>query len=512
MLVLTAGNMKKAEENAVMNGKDYYSLMERAGICCADVIAKEDKAKKITVLCGKGRNGGDGFVIARKLCEYGFKNIFAVLVYGEPTDELCKMMYGQMLRCPVNIVDMNKNAETAVYHIATADVIADAIFGIGFRGELSGNAAAAVIQANKNNSASKYAIDIPSGLCADGTYDDELFFETDRTLTMIALKPVQVIKPTADFCGETSVMDIGITENELLPFAEKYFALTREEAIKNIRKRHFNSHKGSFGSVLTVCGSYNMTGCVYLCNQAAAEIGAGLVTAAFPDCIYNVAASKLNEPLMMPLPSNKNGRIRTDAKQLLAKFEKTTVVAVGCGIGVDNDTKELVRFIVENAEKTVILDADALNCIAKEPEILKNAKGDIIITPHPGEMARLTGLSVAEIEKDRIGTAISFAEKYGVTVVLKGANTVIADKNGRVCINPTGNPSMSRGGSGDVLTGLVAGLVPQTADGFSACCTACYIHGMTADILARKYGPLSATPTRIVENIHLGIAENNNLA
>lgn len=505
MLVLTAENMKKAEENAVLNGKDYYSLMERAGTCCADVIAEEEKAKKIVILCGKGRNGGDGFVIARKLCEYGFKNIFAVLVYGEPTDELCKTMAEQMLRCPVNVIDMNENAETAVYHILSADVIADAVFGIGFKGVLSGNAKTAVAESNKNASASKYAIDIPSGLCADGSYAGELFFETDKTLTMIALKPVQVLKPTSVFCGETSVMDIGLSEKELLPFAEKYFALTKNEAAGNIAKRHFNSHKGTFGSVLTVCGSYNMTGCVYLCNRAAAEIGAGLVTAAFPDCIYGAVTPKLNEPLMLPLPSNKNGRIKTDARLLLEKLKKSDVVAAGCGMGVDNDTKELVRFIIENTENILILDADALNCIAKEPSILKNSACDIVITPHPGEMARLTGLSVSEIEKDRIGTAGRFAEEYGVTVVLKGANTVIADKNGRICLNSTGNPSMARGGSGDVLTGLIAGLVPQTADVFSACCTACYIHGRTADILAEKYGPLSATSTRIVENVHFGV-------
>lgn len=503
MLVLTAENMRKAEENAVLNGNDFHSLMEKAGTCCADVIAREDKAKKIIILCGKGKNGGDGFVIARKLCEYGFKNIFAVLVYGEPTDELCKTMFEQMKKCPVNVIDMNENIETAVYHISTADVIADSIFGIGFKGELSGKAAEAVAQANKNKSASKYAIDIPSGLCADGNYTDELFFETEKTLTMIALKPVQVLKPTAMLCGETLVMDIGLTEKELLPFAEKYFSLTKDEAIGNISKRNFNSHKGTFGSVLTVCGSCNMTGCVFLCNQAAVEIGAGLVTAAFPDCIYGAVTPKLNEPLMMPLPTNKNGRIKLDAKLLLEKIAKSDVVAAGCGIGVDNDTKELVNFIIKNAGKTLILDADALNCIAKEPEILKNSQCDIIITPHPGEMARLTGLSVAEIEKDRISVASSFAKEYAVTVVLKGANTVIADKNGRICLNSTGNPSMSRGGSGDVLTGLIAGLVEQTADVFSACCTACYIHGMTADILVEKYGPLSATPTRVVQNIHL---------
>lgn len=502
MFVLTADNMRKAEETAVKGGIDYYTLMETAGTKCAVIIAKEDKTKKITVLCGKGKNGGDGFVIARKMWEYGFRNIFVILVYGKPSDELCKKMYDEMLRYPVNIVDFNDNEQTAVYHISTSDVLVDSIFGIGFKGELSGNAETAVKTANKNKTAEKYAIDIPSGLAADGNYSGNLYFETKKTLTMIAFKPVQVIKPTADMCGETLVMNIGVNDTDMEPYAEKYITFTKEEALSKIRKRPFDSNKGDFGNVLTVCGSRNMTGCVYFCNQAAVEIGAGLVTSAFPDCIYDTVASKLNEPLMLPLSSNLNGRIRTDAKKLYEKFDKSDVVAMGCGIGVDCDTKELVNFVIDNFRGTLILDADALNCISKNPEVLKNAQCDIIITPHPGEMSRLTGLSVAEIQENRTETALIFAREYGVTVLLKGANSVIADKNGRVYINTTGNPSMARGGSGDVLTGLVAGLVPQTEDIFDAVCTACYIHAGTADSVTKKFGALSATPSRVIENIH----------
>lgn len=502
MFVLTADNMKKAEETAVSGGSDYYTLMETAGTKCAEVIAGEDKTKKTVILCGKGRNGGDGFVIARKLWEHGFRKVFVVLVYGKPSDELCIRMYDEMARFAVNITDFTENAQSCIYHIKTADVVVDSIFGIGFKGELSGNAEDAVKEANCNKTASKYAIDIPSGLTADGNYSDNLYFETKTTLTMIALKPVQVLKPTSLFCGETSVMNIGVDDSILLPFAEKYISLTKDDAIANIKKRAFNSHKGNFGNVLTICGSRNMTGCVYLCNQAAVEIGAGLVTAAFPDCIYNTVTAKLNEPLMLPLSSNKDGRIKTDARILYEKLEKCDVVAVGCGIGVDCDTKETVRFLIENCRKTLILDADALNCISKNPEIFKKAKCEIVITPHPGEMARLTGKTVCEIENDRIQTAAEFAKEYGVTVVLKGANTVIADKNGKICINATGNPSMARGGSGDVLTGLIAGLIPQTDNVFSAVCTAVYIHSGTADYLQKNYGDLSATPTRLLDNIH----------
>ena len=506
MLILTANNMKKAEECAAENGRSWHDLMETAGTECARHIAKEDKAKKITIICGKGRNGGDGFVIARKMWQYGFRKIFTVLTEPLATDELCIQMYEEMAKYPVNICLFTENEEACLHHIATADVIVDAVFGIGFRGDLRGNAKICIDAANTNIRAEKYAIDIPSGLEASSN-DASDFFRADETLTMIAYKPVHALKPYSDMCGKISVMDIGIGEDILSEFCEDYFTYTKTEALDSIRKRHYSDHKGTYGRILTICGSYNMTGCVYLCNQAAVEIGAGLVTAAFPDCIHTTVTSRLTEPTFLPLPSGKNGRIKTDARILPKKLSECDVVAMGCGIGCDNDTKELVQFVINSFSGTLILDADALNCIAKNTEILKNANCDIIITPHPGEMARLTGKSIAEIQADRVKTAKDFANEYGVTVLLKGADTVVADKNGKVYINPTGNPSMARGGSGDVLTGLIAGLVPQTNDAFTAACTACYIHGGTGDYLAEKYGIFSATPSRLIDNIHNYLSE-----
>ncbi|MBR5233141.1 MAG: NAD(P)H-hydrate dehydratase [Clostridia bacterium] len=503
MLVLTAENIKMAEESAVKNGCNYYDLMKTAGTECADVISLEDKNSKVTVLCGKGRNGGDGLVIAGRLWQNGFRNVFVVLAGGMPTDELCIQMYEEMVKYPVVVTDFTTDRKTAVYHIETADIIADALFGIGFRGELSGNYLEAVEIANKNTTAKKYAIDIPSGLSADGIYNEKTYFISDETLTMIAFKPVHVIKPSSDMCGKVTVIDIGIKEEILFPFAEKYTAFTKEEALNSINKRTYDCHKGTFANVLTICGSRNMTGCVYLCNQAAVEIGAGLVTAAFPECIYNTVTAKLNEPLMLPLKNNDEGRMTTDAKTLLPAIKRADVIAIGCGLGVDNDTKELVSFVINNYKGILILDADALNCVAKNTEILKNAECDIVITPHPGEMTRLTDKCIQDIQNNRMQTALDFANEYGVTILLKGANTVIADKTGRCYINTTGNPSMARGGSGDVLTGLIAGLISQTEDTFTAVCTGAFIHGMTADNIVKKYGPLAATPTRIINELYL---------
>ncbi len=498
MYVLTAQNMKKAEEKANDAGLSFYTMMERAGNACGDVIAHGKAKGKVTILCGKGKNGGDGLVIAAKLWREGFRDIFVVLVHGEITDPLCLDMLDNAQKSPIVFCDMTQEKETAFYHIKSADVIVDSIFGIGFKGELCGTGAEAVKEANDNKMAYKYAIDIPSGLSADGNYSGQRYFNTDETLSMIAYKPVHVIKPTAVFCGKTTVVDIGISKEIIEPFGESYTVLTRDEAFANIKKRSFNDHKGIFGKVLTVCGSRNMPGCVCLCNQAAVEIGAGIVISAFPDCIYSAVTPKMNEPVLLPLESNKNGRISHLAcKQLAAKMKEASAIAIGCGIGLDSDTKQVVEFVVENANCPLIIDADGLNCISKNIEILKKGKCDILVTPHPGEMARLTGKTVAEIEKDRIEIASEFAKEYGVTVLLKGANTIIADKTGRITINTTGNPSMARGGSGDVLTGIIAGLIPQTEDIFTAACTGAYIHGATADFVVERYGELSATPTRI---------------
>lgn len=495
--------MKKAEKSADKDGLSYYTMMMRAGYGCGDVIAKRDKTAKTVILCGKGRNGGDGLVIAKRLWQKGFRKVFAILVSGMTTDGLCIEMSNEMKKYPVVVTDMTTECETALYHISTADIIVDSVFGIGFRGELRDTPLQAVISANKNTSAVKFAVDIPSGLTADGSYNGQEYFHTNETLSMIAFKPVHVLKPTAIFCGKTTVIDIGIGKEALSPFAENYESLTKEEALGSIRERSYNAHKGTFGRCLTVTGSRSMTGCVYLCNQAAAEMGAGIVTASFPDCIYSAVTPKINEPVLLELKSNAQGRISSLAyEQLYPEICKASVIAVGCGLGVDADTKQTVEFIISAAQCPVILDADALNCISHNVDILKNKSCGILITPHPGEMARLTKMPVGEIENNRIEVASDFAKAYGVTVLLKGANTVIADKDGRTCINSTGNPSMARGGSGDVLTGIIAGLAPQTDDLYTAACAGAYIHGAAGDYVTEIYGRLAATPSRIISNLH----------
>lgn len=507
MYVLTAENMKKTEEKAVSRGHTFYAMMDMAGTKCAGVIAGENenlRECRAVILCGKGKNGGDGLVIAFRLFELGFKTISVVLSGGKPQDELCLKMFERMKKAPVNIIDYTKNPGSALYAVSNSQMIIDCLFGIGFKGQLRGAAADLVETANLNKKAVKYAVDIPSGLSADGSFSEgQLYFKTRKTLSMIAFKPVHVLKPAASFCGKTYVVDIGVSEEDIREHSEKYTAYTDREAFLDIKERAFDCNKGDFGRVLIIAGSRNMSGCVYLCAQGAVEAGAGLVTAAFPDCIYNSAAPKLNEPLMLPLTSNAQGGISSSCTEILKeKISSASVIALGCGMGTWEDSAYITEFVLKNADCPVIIDADGINCISKNINILKDTKAQVILTPHPGEMARLTGKTIEEIQKDRIGAASGFAKEYGVTLVLKGANTVIAGKDGKVHINTTGNEGMARGGSGDVLTGIIAAFVPQTESLYKAACVGVYIHGGTADMLKNQYSVFSPTPARITHNLH----------
>lgn len=506
MYILTSENTRLAEQFAMdRHGETSASLMEAAGSACAGIIAGKSKhidRKTVVILCGKGNNGGDGFVAARRLWDMGGRNVFVVLASGVPQGEVPRGMYDRLENYPVTVFDYTENPGGALNIIANADILVDALFGIGFRGELRSGAAELVAAANENARALKFAVDVPSGIDADCTEQPGTYFRADHTMTMFALKPALAFRPASLACGRTEVIPLGLSEDELAPFAQDITVLTPPEIKELIRPRRYDAHKGDFGKILTVTGSRNMTGCVSICSRAAVEAGAGLVTAAFPEEIYNAVAPNIAEQTMLPLPSENGALAERAAGALAVKANGYTAVAAGCGIGTSFGAARTVTSLIENYKGTLILDADALNCLAGRPDILAESDADIVITPHPGEMARLINKTPAEVNSDRIGIARDFAEKYGVCAVLKGADTVIAAPDGRVAVNPTGNPGMARGGSGDALTGIIAGLVPQTADSFDAARAGAYIHGGAGDFVTRKYGILAPTATRIIDNLH----------
>ena len=269
-----------------------------------------------------------------------------------------------------------------------------------------------------------------------------------------------------------------------------------------VPNRPDNANKGTMGTLLSICGSFGMAGAAILAGKSALRCGVGLEKLAIPKSIYPIAAGSILESVFLPLSETSDGKIsRTNIPRLLLEAKKSTAVLLGCGLSVCDDTKALVKSFVENCTAPMVLDADALNCIADNPEILKKRKSDIIITPHPGEMGRLCGITAKEVNADRVDVALSFAKKYGVITVLKGSGTIIASPNGQALLNTTGNSGMATGGSGDVLAGMTAGLLAQGKSAFDCAAAAVYLHGLAGDFAAEKLGKISMLPSDIIDYI-----------
>lgn len=265
-----------------------------------------------------------------------------------------------------------------------------------------------------------------------------------------------------------------------------------------------NANKGTLGSLLSICGSYGMAGAAIMAGTSALRCGLGLLKTALPKSIYPIAAIKLPESVFFPLEETAGGKISEENLEfLLNEAEKSSAVLIGCGLSVCKDTKSIVYSVIENCTKPIVLDADALNCICDNKNILKSAKAQIIITPHPGEMARLINSTPKAVNESREEIAKAFSEKYGVVTVLKGAGTIIAAPGGKAVLNVTGNSGMATGGSGDVLAGMTASLLAQNATAFDAASAAVYLHGLAGDIAAEEFGKISMLPSDIIECIHL---------
>ncbi len=502
MIIVESGEIRNMERAAVRQGVSLSHLMEQAGAAVAELAAKiitEKKLKNITVLCGKGNNGGDGFVIARFLslmCDV------TVIVANEyPATDLAKLNFN-LIPDKVNVLFYEENGEECAKAIENADIIIDAIYGIGFRGELDENSARLVLLSNNSN-AVRIAVDIPSGaICDTGEVSDECF-RADHTVTFTALKPLHVLYPAADYCGEVSVKKVGIPKNIMDECI--YTMKTTDEFVKThpLKVSEKAAHKGSNGTLLSVCGSYGMAGAAVLSGMAALRCGVGLLKLALPESIYPIAASKLTEAVFLPLAESSDGLLSVNAfdKLQMEILERCTALLIGCGLGQNDDMPGLVSALLLTSEKPVILDADGINAIAPNIDILRQTNAPVILTPHPGEMARLTGTDITNVQKNRYHTAKDFAAEYGVTVVLKGANTIIALPDGNTYVNLTGNNGMAKGGSGDVLAGMIGAFLAQGMDHDTAAINAVYYHGLLGDRCTEKYSARTMLPSDMIEEI-----------
>lgn len=479
MRILTADEIRLVEQNCFDGYATEAELMKKAGSACfaAMTAAYEMKNKRVAVLCGNGKNAGDGFVIARLLYAHGAEAMI-VLCDEAPTIPDPLQYFQEACASGVPVVPFNENA-------LTVDYLVDCVFGIGFHGAPRAPFDKVFAAVNKSN-ATVIAVDTPSGTDATTGAVCENAVRADFTIAISTLKYCHVLPPANDYCGRTVTVNIGITEDCYL--AEDNYARTIEaEEIKALFKRsNINANKGDNGRQLNVCGSYKMFGAAVMATQAALRSGVGLVQLAIPDKAYPLAAAHLTQPIFNPVLSNEEGTFSKHAAAgILAQLDWADSVVLGCGMGCNDDTCAITEAVLKNAKCPVVLDADGINALVSRIDIIEEIKVPVVLTPHPGEMARLISRQVAEIQESRIATARSYAKENGVILVLKGANTVVTDGE-RVFVNTSGNPGLAMGGSGDMLSGMLGAFIAQGIAPFDAAKAAVYLHGLAGDRAAQR--------------------------
>jgi NAD(P)H-hydrate epimerase len=487
-------------------------LMENAGrqaVAAMEAAFDDLLSSHVGVLCGRGNNGGDGFVIARTLVQRGVET--SVFLLGSVADVRgdARTNLEILGRIGLNVVELTNAQEWELHfsEISECDLLVDAILGTGFNGQLSGLLETVVADVN-GTGVPVVAIDLPTGLSADSHEVEGEAIDATMTVTLGAPKIPLVLPPADTHCGDLVIADIGIP----LPLFEEIEGpyvelLTRDEMRELVPVRAPDSHKGDFGRVLVIAGSLGKTGAAHLTALGALRSGAGLVTVATPRSCLPIVAAMGAEYMTEALEETAAGTI--DYASLDRVLDMTAdVIAIGPGLGQDPSTAAFVQGVVERAGVPLVLDADALNAFVGEPDRLMGRDGvDMIVTPHPGEMARLVNATIEAVQKDRLEYAVDFATRHRVHVVLKGHRTIIAGPENRAFLNLTGNPGMATGGTGDLLTGMIAAWFAQLLDGEAASKLAVYLHGTAGDLAEADEGEVSLTAGDIADRIGDAILE-----
>lgn len=491
MKILTAEEFKKAEQLSFEKYFTEAELMNKAGCECFKKIVRyygdNIVGNTVLVVCGNGKNAGDGFVIAKLLCEFG-ADAKIVLADKMPVIDEPLMYFNEAKNSGVEVLDFDDTDFDCT-------LIVDCIFGIGFHGEPKEPFNNVFDTINCSN-AIVVSVDTPSGTDAtNGSVSNAV--KADLTIAISTLKYCHVLPPSNEYCGKVVTIDIGIPED---CYTKKYAETITKNAVKScFSKRSVNSHKGDFGHQLNICGSYKMCGASVISAKSALKTGVGLLKCVFPKSIYPVMTSHLTQPLFSPMSENEEKTLSMGSlTHILKELSWADSVLLGCGIGNNDDTQVLTNQIIRECNVPIVLDADGINCILPNIDILREAHGDVVITPHPAEMARLINESINYVQQNRIAVAKAFANEYGAIVVLKGANTVVT--NGEdVFVNTTGNAGMAMGGTGDMLAGIIGSFIAQGMDAFSSAKCAVYIHGLCGDITAKELSQRGMTVDDMLE-------------
>jgi len=498
---MTAAEMAELDRRTIEEiGLPGSVLMENAGRGATRAIVARFGRRPVpaAIVCGTGNNGGDGFVIARLLVGLGFHPRVAILGARERVHGDAAIHLGALSRSGG---DVDQIADAAAFErwtgsLGSCEFVVDAIFGTGLHSEVTGLARAAIDWLDRQP-APVVAVDVPSGIDASTGQVLGAAPACALTVTFGFPKLAHVLPPGCELCGDVRVVDIGIPGALLAGTAPQARWLTASEAARLVPSRPGQAHKGTFGHLLVVAGSKGLTGAATLASIAALRAGAGLVTLAGP-----VAAAIAPEVMSAAIPDGGRGFLTGDAFDAIARLASNKqALALGPGLGRADETRALVRRLVAELAVPMVVDADALIAVADEPAVLRSPRAQRILTPHPGEMGQLAGMSAAAVQADRLGVARRFARDHGCVVVLKGAGTVVAHPDGSASINSTGNPGMSTGGMGDVLTGIVGALLAQRMSAEHAAELGVYLHGAAGDRSVREVGSTGLLASEVAEQV-----------
>ena len=505
MRITTAEEMRNIDRATTERfGVPSLTLMENAGSAIARfILQRYSEANRVAVICGKGNNGGDGFVVARKLHRAG--RVVEVLLLGSRTELKgdALTMFERLPLRPIEVTSPQELEAESSRSLAHCELIVDAILGTGFRPPVAGLYANAIAAMNRSDKPI-VAVDIPSGADSDAMtpQSGEGIARADEIVTFTAPRPAHVFGNLTR--GPVLVAPIGSPPEAIVSSLNLEVTTPRDFAAL-LAPRPRDSNKGMFGHVLIIGGSFGKSGAAGMAGMAALRAGAGLSTVATPARVLSSVASFAAELMTEPLAETAAGSIALAAAEsgrFLDLTKPMTVVAIGPGIGRDPETVQFVHEAVRQTKVPLVLDADGLNAFEGQTNLLDGRRRPLVLTPHPGEMARLAGISIKAVQSDRLNVARSFARDHHLVLVLKGDRTIIAFPDGSAWVNPTGNPGMATGGTGDILTGMTAGVIAQMPNDYArAAIAAVYLHGLAGDVAAERMGEHSLVATDLLNGL-----------
>jgi NAD(P)H-hydrate epimerase len=502
--ILTAAKMRAADAAAMRRGVPSLELMERAASALAEAVEREaPECRRVVLLCGPGNNGGDGLAAARLLAQRGVSARLFTLAEPEKLRGDAAVNLGRARRVGLIATPLTspRGRRELAEELSSADVVVDALFGTGLTRPLSATTAA-IVRAIEESRRLVVSADVPSGLSSDSGKQIGPAVRAHRTVAFGAPKLCHVLYPARAHCGELTVADIGIPIEEIWKRERHLCLLQEEDVARKLPRRRADSNKGDHGRVAIVAGSRGKAGAAILAARGALRAGAGLVTVLCIESMREAVVTALPEAMSFGLPEEDGALAAEAAKPALALLKGMDAAVIGPGLGTAPGTVEFLEQVLGagSGRDRLVCDADALNAFAGRKGLARYFVGTTM-TPHPGEAGRLLGTSAKQVQADRIGAALRLARRTKATVVLKGAGTLVADLDGSVTANPTGSPLMATAGSGDVLSGVIAGLIAATGHAATAAYCAAFLHGRAGELLAERLGDAGLLAHELADEI-----------